>query len=130
MHWSDDEIAGHAVPGTITATPLGLGGRQQQKRLCASACCTGKDPRKFTFLKLNLYMCGYRPSVALDLTLEGELRLHFGSGAVMCFYCCALKYVFSFLPGALGLSGSLNSVSRSVQGMKILCICLVFALLC
>lgn len=48
----------------------------------------------------------------------------------MCFYCCALKYIFSFLPGALGLSGRLNSVSHSVQGMTMLYICLAFALLC
>ena len=70
------------------------------------------------FLKPNLYTCGYRPSIALDLTLEGELRARFGSGAVTCFYCCALKYIFSFLPGALCLSGSLNSVSHSVWATK------------
>ena len=74
-------------------------------------------------------MCGYCPSIALGLTLEGELRARFGSGAVMCFYCSALKYIFSFLPRALSLSGSLSSVSHSVWAMKIFCFFLVFALL-
>lgn len=50
----------------------------------------------------------------------------------MCFYCCALKFIFSFLSGALGLSGSLNSVSSSVQAMTISFIFspVFFALLC
>lgn len=130
VHRSGKKITDYVTPGTITARPLGLGESQHHKRLCAPACCTGKEPWKSMFLKPNLYTCGCHPSVALDLTLEGELRASFGSGTVMCFYYCALKCIFSFLPRALGLSGSLNSVSRSVWAMKIFWFFLFFALLC
>lgn len=49
----------------------------------------------------------------------------------MCFYCCALKYIFSFLPRAPGLSGSFNSLTQCLGHENIwVFFFLVFALLC
>lgn len=90
-------------------TPGAWGKPTPQMPLCPSLLYW-EQPWKSFSLRPNLYTCGCQPSLVLDLTLEGELRARFGSGAVMCFYCCALKYIFSFLPRASGLSGSLNTL--------------------
>lgn len=91
-------------------TPGAWGKPTPQTPLCPSLLYW-EQPWKSFSLRPNLYTCGCQPSLVLDLTLEGELRARFGSGAVMCFFCCALKYIFSFLPRAPGLSGSMNSLT-------------------